>query len=172
MECSRQLYATLWEYSGTATYSDVLAPWLEENYDEARWVREFGQRQGSPFPIVKSDDLFRLYALSRVCETLVLGFQRGNFEDRDWPGPVLTADEFIRFVEAIGLTIVRPTRYTPFHHEVVDLTIGAAIRHGEQGLTKAERIEVLVNRSFVTTNKQHEDLWPYGDTFSSNAQSI
>ncbi|MES2947762.1 MAG: hypothetical protein V4858_04390 [Pseudomonadota bacterium] len=41
----------------------------------------------------------------------------------------------------------------------------------DRGLTKAERIEMLVNRNFVTTDKPHDDLWPYDDTFSIRAHT-
>lgn len=264
MDNARQLYHSLLEYSGTETYSEILLPWLNANPDEAIWIRDFGTRQGKPFPVAGADDLFRLYALSRVCETLLLGFQKSNADVGDWSGPALSAAEFASFVEALGLTIFHPTRYTPFHHEIVELEVskksldapvvlsihwpcvmlgammfvraGATVRanehqlapgvadtstiywahrrrnrpcndlsmgwgsnsqwrtcfrrdyqvgekyyfnvdgqndlmglrHGDvddQGLSKDERIELLVNRSFIVAQKVHDDLWPYDDTF-------
>lgn len=270
MDGANELYHALLEYEGTATYTEVLHPWLVSNSDEGRWIRAFGRRQGSPIPAADADDLFRLYALNRVCETLVLGFQKGQADGSNWAGPVLTTAEYTSFVEAVGLTIVHPTRYTPFHHEVVNaevskellsmpvllsshwpcLIIGSmlfmragvtvlanehqltpgiadattlywshrrknrptsdlsqgwgsnsqwrtALRRDyhvhdtyrfnvdgkcnlttlpedsidECGLTKAERIELLVNRNFVTTKKPHDDLCPYDDTISIDAHS-
>lgn len=270
MDGARELYEALMEYEGTATYTEVLQPWLVSNSDEAQWIRAFGRRQGSPIPAADADDLFRLYALNRVCETLVLGFQKGRADGSDWPGPALTTAEYSSFVEAVGLTIVHPTRYTPFHHEVVkvefskellsmpvllsshwpclmtgnmlfmragvtvlanehqlapdiadattlywshrrknrptsDLSKGwgsnsqwrtclrrdyhvqdiyhfnvdgkcnlAKLPEGsidDFELTKAERIELLVNRNFVTTKKPHDDLCPYDDTVSIDAHS-
>lgn len=270
MEGARELYHALLEYEGTATYADVLQPWVTSNGEEARWIRAFGTRRGSPIPEADSDDLFRLYALSRVCETLILGFQKGQADGSNWPGPVLTTAQYTSFVEAVGLTIVHPTRYTPFHHEVVNVEIsteslsrpvllsnhwpclmigsmlfmraGATVLanphqlalgiadtatiywshrrknrptndlsdgwgsnsqwrtclrrdyHVQEkyhfnvdgkcdlttlpeksiddfGLTKAERIELLVNRHFVTTRKPHDDLFPYNDSVSINASS-
>jgi hypothetical protein len=268
MDDTRQLYHSLLEYSGTETYSDVLLPWLNANPDEVIWIRDYGSRQGKPFPVAGADDLFRLYALSRVCETLLLGFQKSNADAGDWTGPVLSASEFERFVEAVGLTIVHPIRYSPFHHEIVELEVskkslgapvvlsthwpcvmlgtmmfvraGATVMANEhqlapgvadtstiywayrrknrpsndlsmgwgsnsqwrtcfrrdyqvggkyyfnvdgkndlarvpngavddQGLSKDERIELLVNRSFLITQKPHDDLYPYDDTFSIKA---
>jgi hypothetical protein len=271
MECSRQLYHSLMEYTGTATYTDVLLPWLDENRDESHWIRGFGKRQGSPFPAAEPADLFRLYALSRVCETLLLGFQKDHADSSNWSGPTLTAEEYANFVQEVGLTIVHPTCYTPFHHEIVDLVVskeplsapvllsshwpclmigrmlflraGATVLACEHqlepgianattiywsyrrknrptndlsngwgsnsqwrtclrrdyhvqdtyyfnvdgkfdlatlaedsvddnGLTKPERIEMLINRNFVTTKKPHDDLWPYDDTFTIKAHPI
>lgn len=271
MDGARELYRSLLEYEGTATYTDVLQPWIFRNRAEAHWIRAFGSRQGCPFPEADADDLFRLYALSRVCETLILGFQKGQADGSDWPGPVLTTAEYTSFVEAVGLTIVHPTCYTAFHHEVVNVEVskeplsmpvllsshwpclmigrmlfmraGATVLANEHqltlgiadattiywshrrnnrptndladgwgsssqwrtclrrdyhvqdtyhfnvdgkcslamlreesiddgGLSKAERIELLVNRNFVTTKKPHDDLFPYDDAVSINAHSI
>jgi hypothetical protein len=264
MDKARQLYHFLLEYTGTETYSDVLLPWLNANPDEAIWIREFGSRQGKPFPVAGAEDLYRLYALSRVFELLLLRFQKGHADASDWPGPALSASEFASFAEAIGLTIFHPIRYSPFHHEIVELEVskkslgapvvlstnwpcvmlgtmmfvraGASVMANEhqlapgvantstiywayrrknrpsndlsmgwgsnsqwrtcfrrdyqvgekyyfnvdgnddltrlptgaiddQGLNKDERVELLINRSFVTTQKPHDDLYPYDDTF-------
>ncbi len=35
-----------------------------------------------------------------------------------------------------------------------------------ESITSAERIELLVNRCFIVTDKSHEDLWPYGDRYT------
>jgi hypothetical protein len=31
--------------------------------------------------------------------------------------------------------------------------------------TRAERIEVLTHRCFITADKPHNDLWPFDDTY-------
>jgi hypothetical protein len=36
----------------------------------------------------------------------------------------------------------------------------------EDGLSLAERIELLTNRCFIRTAKPHGDLWPYDDCYS------
>jgi hypothetical protein len=41
----------------------------------------------------------------------------------------------------------------------------------ESGLSRAERIELLINRSFVTIPKEHTDLFPYGDRLSLMASA-
>lgn len=265
MDSARELYQALMAYDGAATYSDLLRPWLANNRADARWIRDFGNCQGSPIPAADYDDLFRLYALSRVFETLLLRFQNGEADGSNWPGPALTVAEYTTFADATGLKVVQPTRYTPFHHEVVaveackdplaapvllanhwpclmignmlfmraGVTVLAAehqlapgiadvatiywshrrknrptndLSHGwgsnsqwrtcfcrdyqirdtyffnvdgksnlkdlpnnaidDSGLSKSERMELLVNRSFVVTKKPHGDLCPYDDTIS------
>jgi hypothetical protein len=47
-----------------------------------------------------------------------------------------------------------------------DLSFVAPGTFDEPGLSRAERVELLVNRSFVTTSKAHADLFPYDDRVS------
>ena len=271
MDAARELYHSLLKYDGTAAHTEVLQPWLARNREEACWIRNFGNRLGNPIPAAEPGDLYRLYALSRVCETLILGFQQGQADGCDWPGLVISKAQYASFVDAVGLTIVHPTRYTPFHHEVVNLEVsreplmepvllstewpclmigsmlfmraGATVLANEHqlavgvadattiywshrrknrptndlsdgwgsnsqwrtgirrdyhfhewfyfnvdapcdlaalpegtidgcSLSKAERIELLINRSFVTTTKPHDDLFPYDDTVSIHSSLI
>src|SRR5688572_7313431 len=101
----RELYESLLDYDGGSLYPDVLAPWLTANADERIWLRSFASRRGSPIPSADVEDLWRLYALSRVNDTLLLRFQRGTADGSDWPGPFISQIEYLAFAEALGLTI-------------------------------------------------------------------
>lgn len=256
----RDLVEELMGYQGSATYFEVLVPWLQANEREVLWLQEVGRRGGRPIPTASSEELCRLYALSRVCETLLLRFQHGEADG--WSGPQLTLDDYERFATALGLVPSRPDTYSPFHHEITAvvesqgpepfvgviaydwpcLTLGAmlfsragvrlsaparkfapgiadsstlywAYRRrrrpchdlsqgwgnnsqwatkfrrdyrignqfyfnvdgktdlaqplripGEHGLSQTERVELLINRCFVVTDKVNDDLWPYDDT--------
>ena len=102
--CYRELYDSLLEYDEGSLYPDVLAPWLKANADERIWLRAFASRRGSPVPSADVEDLWRLYALSRVNDTLLLRFQRGTADGSDWPGPLISRAEYVAFAEALGLT--------------------------------------------------------------------
>jgi len=115
----RHLAEELMNYERSATYSEVLVPWLGENQREVLWLQEFGRRVGSPIPSASSEELCRLYALGRVCETLLLRFQSGQVDE--WPGPHLTLGEYESFAQALGLATSRPISYSPFHHEITAL---------------------------------------------------
>ncbi|KEY59071.1 hypothetical protein [Serratia sp. DD3] len=258
----RTLCDLLLEYKGSACYAEVLTPWLASNQQEIAWLRSFAQRAGKPIPQASNEDLWHLYALSRVLELLALRFQQGEVDGGNWLGPDITRQQFDLFAKALGLDVEYTTLYHPFSHEVVQLipdvntspqityhhwsglmlgnmrllragvTISASshvLRPGvadtstlywayrrknrpyqdlsqgwgsnsswrthfrrdykigdtlylnvdgakdlllvppdsldDSGLNRAERVELLLNRSFVTTDKPHHDLWPYDDKF-------
>lgn len=39
------------------------------------------------------------------------------------------------------------------------------------GLTRGERIELLIHRCFITVDKPHDDLWPYDDALQLTEQA-
>lgn len=261
----RSLHHELLEYEGKNTFVDVLVPWLENNPEEIEWLKSIRKVSGESIPKMSEDDLWSLYAVSRVTELLALPFQEGRADGSDWPGPLISEDELASFSQSIGLEVIRPEKYSPFHHEIVELTCspdpaqgpkvtkhhwpclmlgplllmraGAAVSAGssimhpeiaasstlywayrrknrphqdladgwgsnsswrtdfrrdyhvgdtfhfnvdgevdlstlpaetrnEAGLDPDERIELLVNRCFITVPKEHTDQYPYGDRFS------
>lgn len=256
----RALHDTLIEYEGEACYVEVLIPWLATNPKEVEWLAAFSRRVETPIPYASDEDLWHLYALSRVLELLALRFQQGEADGVDWPGPDITLQQFDLFAQALGLHVEYSTTYHPFAHEIVrlipasntspqishhhwsglmlgnmrmlragvtvsasaqllhpgiadnstlywayrrknrpyrdlsqgwgsnsswrtrfrrDYKIGDALYFNvdgkadlmcippdsldDAGLNRAERIELLLNRSFITTDKPHDDLWPYDD---------
>ena len=118
----RQLHGALLDYQGDHAYAEVLLPWLQANTDQHLWLRSINQREGKPIPSVKEDELWDLYALSRVFDLLLLRFQDGGAE-ADWDGPHISANEFMEFTKAFGLTVVTPTSYSAFYHEVVKVEL-------------------------------------------------
>lgn len=118
----RALHDELLTYQGQAAFVDVLTPWIEENTAEIEWLRSIRSRTGSPIPQVSKDELWSLYAVSRVFELLVLRFQNGQADGSEWPGPAISEDEMVCFSQRIGLDVVRPVAYSPFHHEIATLS--------------------------------------------------
>jgi hypothetical protein len=210
------------------------------------------------------EDLWRLYALSRVNDILLLRFQPGCADGTAWPGPPVTLQQYLQFANDLGLSVAQEDSFFPFYHEVVEVDQAAAEDHlisitssswpclmlgnmlfsrggvrvhagrnhvckevaesstlywaswrknrpsddlsagwgsnsqwrtrfrrdyrvggvlyfnvegsndlsdyrcgsDRHGLTRAERIELLTNRCFVTTSKPHDDLFPYKDTYT------
>lgn len=75
----RELYHALRAYAGSTVFADVLAPWINES---AVVVRESIARLGvhgewRRVEYVWGDLLEQAYALSRVSDLLLLGFQPG-----------------------------------------------------------------------------------------------
>jgi hypothetical protein len=117
----RELHDSLLAYDGGSPYPNLLAPWLEANVDERSWLCSFASRRGYPVPAVELEDLWRLYALSRVNQILLLRFQRGNADGSDWPGPSISQAEYVAFAEALGFTIAQTAAFSPFYHEIVEV---------------------------------------------------
>jgi hypothetical protein len=266
-------FAALWDsivfYEGRELWRDMLVPWLDETGDQARvWLEAFGRRRGDPIPSASDDDLFDLYALSRVVDALLFNFQPGIAGDpRADVQVVLAASDYVRFMTAIGGRTVQAPAFSPFFHEIVtvdqtvdrkaqielagelwpavmagdlmiaragvtvsggrdhidkqiaetstlywayqrrnrprnDLSLGWGFNSGwatafrrdylidggfhfnvdgktdlrsppeapdRDGLTPPERLELLVNRCFITAGKPHNDLWPFDDRIGLDA---
>ncbi|WP_431286285.1 hypothetical protein [Roseateles chitinivorans] len=117
----RPLHDELLEYTGGALFDDVLIPWLQTNASDVEWLRAFGQRANRLIPAATDEDLWRLYAVSRVIDLLMRRFQTAQADGSEGTGLAVSHDEFKRFAQAIGLDVVQPQRYSPFHHEIVGL---------------------------------------------------
>jgi hypothetical protein len=114
----RQLHDEILDYEGDAPYADLLRPWLAANQGERRWLDALRGRRGDPVPAVPQEELWRLYALSRIMELLQLSFAPRTLGDR-WDVVPIAADEHARFAEALGLQAVDHAGFHPFYHEVV-----------------------------------------------------
>lgn len=238
----------------------MFAKWLRDYPEESAWLQSVRAR--SPETPFAQEDLWRLYAVSRVFEVLALPFQQGDADRSGWNGPGFPVAHFKSFAEALGMRAMVPRQFAPFDCEVVgaantalpndpivltqvhwpclmlgnllvmragvsieggtslfdaeiatsstlywayrrknrphqdlshgwghnsqwrttfrrDYCIGNKVYLNVDGsndlggkeivsdddnvLTREERVELLVNRSFIRTRKASYDLWPYND---------
>lgn len=264
------LVLRLLDYDGHDVFGHVLMPWVAAHPDAVAWLASLRERGRSAVPPLQPQDLWRLYALGRACEMLMLSLEPAQTRARSGGHLALSTLQFEAFCSRLGLDVIRPALYAPFHHETVailpapaggqvarilawhwpclmlgtlviqrggvTLSAGADVlrpgiadtstlywagdRHGrpthdlahgwgsnsrwrtafrrdyhlgdthhfnvdgqcdlssedrcqpgESELSRAERIELLINRSFVTTPKEHTDLFPYHDRVSLAAPS-
>src|SRR5262249_5712763 len=117
----RELFDLIHGQHSGPVYWYVIAPWVDTHAGEREWLRSFALRPGDPIPHAEVEDLWRLYALSRVNELLLRGFQHGRADGCDWPGPKISLDDYQRFAESLGLTATEPATFSPFYHEVVEV---------------------------------------------------
>ena len=259
------LASRLLDYDGQDVFGDVLIPWLETHPGAVAWLTSLRERGSSAVPTVQSEDLWYLYALSRVCEMLMLSLETTEPKARSVGHLALSMRQFEDFFCRLGIDTMHPKVYTPFHHEIVatfpasapcqvpqilawhwpglvlgtlmilrggvTLSAGAEVlapgiadtstlywayhrnsrpthdlAHGwgsnshwrtafrrdhhfgenyhfnvdgkcdltsvdpgtldETGLSRTDRIELLINRSFVTIPREHTGLFPYRDCLS------
>lgn len=122
----RTLHDSLFAYSGSDAAEDLLWSWMAASGDvERAWLAAFAARTGSPVPEASVEDLWRLYAFSRVNDILVLGFQPApvTVADYEWPErPVMISlAQYAEFMTALGFTPFHETAFHPFYHEIVEV---------------------------------------------------
>jgi hypothetical protein len=114
----RQLHDEMLEYEGDGLHDDILQPWLRAQDGERRWLDELRGRRGRPVPPVSPEGSWRLYALSRIVDLLQLSFVPRRLEE-GWNVAPVAADEFARFMDALGLQAIDRAEFHPFYHEIV-----------------------------------------------------
>jgi hypothetical protein len=156
LRCFRRLYRLLQDYQGQQIFSDVLEPFIphaRETLSELAPYRRLNTPE-NPYE-VHHWDLYQWYALGRVNDFLLLGFQAGDqldwngaFQSEyyreymrnwhadlcDWHGPAIHPQEYLRFFEALGFRAFGTVPFSPFFHEVVEVVEdsslpGIAVEH-------------------------------------------
>ena len=117
----RELHHSILNYKGTNLYFEVLYPWLENAVSIKAWLHDFATRNGSPIPEASYEDLFQLYALSRVNELLLLRFQYGQADGSSWLEPKITIEQYTEFMESLGFESVTSSEFSPFYHEILEV---------------------------------------------------
>ncbi len=103
--------------------AEILESWLQANGDQVVWLRNFRENVG-PETECPIEDLWRLYAFSRVLQVIMLRFQSGSADESDWPGPSVTLDSWCDFATRLGLTVTYPQRFSPFDCEITSAEYG------------------------------------------------
>jgi hypothetical protein len=114
----RQLHDSILEYPGDALFDDVVRPWIRGADGERRWLDGLRGRPGAPVPAMATEELWRLYALSRVLQLLQLPLAPRAADPAWTVAPVDRAD-YLRFADALGLEVAEHAGFHPFYHEVV-----------------------------------------------------
>lgn len=116
-----ELFSALCRHRGRDAYADELLPWLNSNTEQIVWLEELCQRSMNDWGNATCEDICRLYALSRVTSIMLLRFQSGRADGTDYLGPSLSIDDFQRFHEQLGFTVVDHDVYHPFFHEILSV---------------------------------------------------
>lgn len=119
----RELHRGLQSGTSSSEYTEIILPWLDQATQEKKWLTSFGNRSGQPFPDATTEDLWRLYALSRVNDVCLLRFQpRIDLErsrNSPWDGPNITLERYTDTFTSLGLDIKHHDTFHPFFHEIV-----------------------------------------------------
>lgn len=120
MHVDQQPYRELYDAmlgGGGEFQADSLTVWIARNSAEAEWLRNLRLRSAPQNPMAQ-EELWRLYALSRIIQLLALSFQTGTADGSSWSGPGVSQAEFRSFALALGLTVVEPQTFSPFDCEI------------------------------------------------------
>jgi hypothetical protein len=110
------LFRAIHDFDSKANlFRELLRPWID---GEREWLTAFA-RQTSPEEPIAVEDSWRLYALSRINQVLLLAFQHGTHDD--WEGPALSLPDYLAFMTGLGCSVVDEPAYSPFFHEIIDV---------------------------------------------------
>lgn len=148
---ARELFDELRQYTGSTAFRDVLVPWTEKRgqmiVELLAPLTRYGDWRREKYRW--ADPLEQAYALSRVSDVLLLGFQLAmpGGAERPWAHdlhldiqwPIVTLDEYRSFCTDLAMTLVDEPDFDPFLHEIVKV---------EQTDDPGHPVEIL------------ESLWP------------
>lgn len=132
---ARELFCELREFEGTGAYDELIVPWLADDRDSYRTQLEPLTAGGRSLkePGASFDYWLAIpYALSRVSDVLLLGFQPDLDPGVEMPWahelhlngtvwPTVTREEYLDLFTALGMTPVTDTEFDPFLHEIVEV---------------------------------------------------
>ncbi len=149
----RDLYHEIPKYKGNKILSELLKPWLKQN-----GYREYLQTLLISEQMTDSDN-WELYALSRVLDVLTLTSKPDRYTEAfNGEGSLLTTNEYIEWIQFLGLDIVYPGQYDPFHCEIATAIAGAVNFHIFDCLQPAIKLKnLMIKRSPVVISLNPKD---------------
>jgi hypothetical protein len=115
----RSLFNEITDYRDEFLYDDVLVPWVAANGNDVNWLCLFALKRGSPIPAASHEDLWHLYAVSRVNDLLLQSHQPDcGF---GWIVSAVSIPQYTAFMTALGFYVVKPTMFSSFYHEIVEV---------------------------------------------------
>jgi hypothetical protein len=112
-----QLFDPTMSYPGDDWGRDVLEPWTAANLPILGALRQLGEPQMATVAL-DAEDLWTLYAISRVAELLILPHQPAS-RNPDQPADWLPRTAHQQFLTAVGATFPKVGAFHPFLHEIV-----------------------------------------------------
>ncbi|REC53899.1 hypothetical protein DRF62_11660 [Chryseobacterium piscium] len=120
----QDLYFKIIEFEGEEIYQNLLKIWAVKNEYQS-YISSISEKILEDKHIFSQEDIWELYALSRVLDILTLRFQQNNNADgTDWQGPIVSCLEYIKFCKLIGLQVSTPSSFHDFDCEIIEAKSG------------------------------------------------
>lgn len=120
----KDLYFKIQDFRCEGVFETLIKKWLLEN-DYKTYISTISQKIQIDKIDLSQDDIWELYALSRVLDILTLQFQTNNNADgSNWTGSQISLSEYVEFNNMIGLTTETPTVFKPFDCEIIEAQAG------------------------------------------------
>ncbi len=119
----KDLFLEILDFDGDHIFETLIKKWvLENNYKSI--MSNISQKILNDKIVLSQDDIWELYALSRVLDVLTLQFQTNNHADGEWSGTKISILEYIEFNHLIGLETFTPEPFHTFNCEIIDVQAG------------------------------------------------
>ncbi|KNY27597.1 ankyrin repeat domain-containing protein [Pseudobacteroides cellulosolvens] len=116
IESERQVYYRICDYTGNNLFQDELEraiPYLSDVFESLSNFKDYGLFRKVE-PDINAE--FKLYALSRINDVLLLSFQEKQREGSNIAK--ISLEQYIEFWQKVGLRIVDPIEFHPFLCEI------------------------------------------------------
>lgn len=155
------LYFKIEEFHGDNIFANIIKNWaLENNY--SHYISTLSSKVQNHNVGLSQDEIWELYALSRILDILTLGFQPDNLsEDSKWENIDLTVQQYIEFSNLIGLETSTPQLFNPFNCEIIEAQKGKNNFNITQSTFPAVKLKnLMIKRAgvIVTLNPELYDL--------------
>lgn len=120
----RELYFKILDFEGEGLYESVLKKWIIDN-DYKSYLLNLSNKVHLSETSLSQDDIWELYALTRVLDILSLRFQpNNNVDESKWLGLNFSIPEYIEFNYSIGLDTTTPKTFNSFDCEILEANEG------------------------------------------------
>lgn len=157
----KDLYFKIQEFRGEEIFETLIQKWVLEN-DYKKYISNLSLKIQIEKIELTQEDIWELYALSRVLDILTLQFQTNNrVDDSSWAGTQISLSEYVEFNNMIGLTTEIPSAFKPFDCEIIEAQAGQNDFQINETCFPASKLNNLIIKRAgvkVSLNKEKYDV--------------
>lgn len=155
----RGLYYKIFEFEGDNLYNELLLPWLEQS-SYLDFINEVANNLYDDHSRLNGIHTTELYALTRVLDILTLPLQESctYLDNKRWKGHSITVSEYTKFVESLGLQVIKPNKFHPFESEVFEAKFGTSFEIIDTIFPAVMLNNLMIKRAGVFISIDNSDI--------------